>query len=166
MQTMEILFYGPVDYISYIFSKYLKGVLSYIFIILFLAVYFVVAAMMSNLGLSVKSLGIFLLSLFLSSCLISFGIFISTLTESVRISILLFLGIVVGMAAIQIIHGILIKIEDVDLVSPLFYLRRTLSIIKAGVQWASPFYYLNKGIEAISLGRMGKYTLSLVFSVI
>ena len=166
MQTMEILFYGPVDYISYIFSKYLKGVLSYIFIILFLAVYFVLAAMMSNLGLSVKSLGIFPLSLFLSSCLISFGIFISTLTESVRISILLFLGIVVGMAAIQIIHGILIKIEDVDLVSPLFYLRRTLSIIKAGVQWASPFYYLNKGIEAISLGSMGKYTLSLVFSVI
>jgi ABC-type transport system involved in multi-copper enzyme maturation permease subunit len=166
MQTMEILFYGPVDYISYIFSKYLKGVLSYIFIILFLAVYFVLAAMMSNLGLSVKSLGIFPLSLFLSSCLITFGIFISTLTESVRISILLFLGIVVGMVAIQIIHGILIKIEDVELVSPLFYLRRTLSIIKAGVQWASPFYYLNKGIEAISLGSMGKYTLSLVFSVI
>jgi ABC-type transport system involved in multi-copper enzyme maturation permease subunit len=166
MQTMEILFYGPVDYISYILSKYLKGVLSYIFIILFLAVYFAVAAIMSNLGLSPKSFGIFPLSLFLSSCLITFGIFISTLTESVRTSILLFLGIVVGMAAIQIFHGILIRVEDVNLISPLFYLRRTLFVIKAGVQWASPFYYLNKGIEAISLGSMREYILSIVFSII
>jgi ABC-type transport system involved in multi-copper enzyme maturation permease subunit len=132
MQTLEVLFYGPVDHTSYILSKYLKGLLSYIFIILFLVVYFAVASITSNLGLSVKFPGVLLLSLFLSSCVITFGIFVSTLTESVRTSILLFIGIVVN----------------------------------AGVKWASPFYYLTEGMEAVSIGSVAKYTLSAVFSII
>jgi len=166
MQTLEVLFYGPVDYTSYILSKYLKGVISYIFIIVFLAVYFLVVSMTSNLGLSMKLLRVLLLSFFLSSCVITFGIFISTLTESVRTAVLLFLGIVGGLIAIQVIHGMLIKMEEAHLSPLLLHLRNTISIINAGVKWASPFYYLNEGMEAVKLGNMGKYTLSLVASII
>lgn len=166
MQTLEVLFYGPVDHTSYILSKYLKGLLSYIFIILFLAVYFAVASITSNLGLSVKFPGVLLLSLFLSSCVITFGILVSTLTESVRTSILLFIGIVGGFIAIQVTHGMLIEMESSDLSPPLIYLRNSLSIINTGVKWASPFYYLTEGMEAVSIGSVAKYTSSAVFSII
>jgi ABC-type transport system involved in multi-copper enzyme maturation permease subunit len=166
MKTLEVLFYGPVDHTSYILSKYIKGLLSYIFIILFLAVYFAIASITSNLGLSVKLPSVLLLSLFLSSCVITFGIFVSTLTESVRTSILLFIGIVGGLIAIQVTHGALIKMEEANLSPPFIYLRNTLSIINAGVKWASPFYYLTEGMEAVSIGSVAKYSLSAVFSII
>jgi len=166
MQTLETLFYGPVDHAAYILSKYLKGVLSYIFIVVFLAVYFVIASVISNLGLSLKFLGVIFLSLFLSSCVITFGIFISTLAESVRTSVLLFIGIVGGLIAIQIMHGMLIKMEEPSLAGSFFYLKNILSIINAGVKWASPFFYVNKGMEAVSLGRVGMYVLSGGVSII
>ena len=166
MQTLEALFYGPVDHTAYILAKYLKGLLSYVFIILFLAVYFVVVSFISNLGLSVKFLGVILLSLFLSSCVISFGIFVSTLSESVRTSVLLFLGVIGGLIAIQVTHGMLIQMEEANLAPPLIYLRNTLAIINGGVKWVSPFYYVNEGMEAVSLGSVGKYALSGGSSVI
>lgn len=166
MQTLEALFYGPVDHATYILSKYLKGVLSYIFIVLFLAAYFTVASTVSNLGLSLKFFGVLLLSLFLSSCVITFGIFVSTLAGSVRTSVLLFLGIAGGLIAFQISHGALVRIEEPSLAAPLIYLRNTLAIINAGVKWASPFHYMNQGMEAVSLGSVGKYVLSGALSMI
>lgn len=166
MQTLELLFYGPVDHVSYVFSKYLKGVLSYLFIVMFLASYFIFASLTSNLGLSFKFLGVLVLSLFLSSCVISFGIFISTLTESVRTSVLLFVGIVGGLIAIQLTFEMLMNIGEVNLHPTLLYLRNTLSIIHAGVKWVSPFYYLDEGMEAVSLGSADKYALSSISSII
>jgi ABC-type transport system involved in multi-copper enzyme maturation permease subunit len=133
---------------------------------LFLMVYFVIVSMISNLGISLKFLGVVLLSLFLSSCVITFGIFISTLTGSVRTSVVLFFGIVGGLIAIQMTHGMLINTEEANLATPLVYLRNTLSLIHGGVKWASPFYYLNEGMEAVSLGSAGKYALSGGLSVI
>lgn len=166
MQTLELLFYGPVDYVSYIFAKYLKAVLSYMFIIILLVCYFFIASLTSNLGLSFKFLGVLVLSLFLSSCVISFGILMSTLAESVRTSVLLLLGIVGGLIAIQIALEVLMNMGEVNLAPALLYLRNTLSILHAIVKWVSPFYYLDKGMEAVSLGSVAKFAASGIFSTI
>lgn len=165
-QTLELLFYGPVDHTSYIFAKYLKAVLSYLFIIIFLACYFVIASLTSNLGLSFKFLGVLVLSFFLSSCVITLGILMSTLTESVRTSVLLLLGIVGGLIAIQITLEVLLNMGEVSLAPALIYLRNTLYIMHAIVKWVSPFYYLDKGMEAVSLGNAGKYAVSGISSII
>lgn len=165
MQTLELLFYGPVDHTSYIFAKYLKAVLSYLFIAILLVCYFVVASLTSNLGLSFKFLEVLVLSLFLSSCVITFGIFMSTLAESVRTAVLLLLGIVGGLIAIQIALDVLMTMGD-NLAPTLLYLRKTLSILHAIVKWVSPFYYLNKGMEAVSVGSAAKYAASGISSII
>ncbi|MBW2057223.1 MAG: ABC transporter permease subunit [Deltaproteobacteria bacterium] len=160
MQTLEVLFYGPVDYVVYILAKYIKGLLSYGFIVLFFAVYFAAVSMVCNLGISAKFWGVILLSLFLSSCVITFGIFVSTLSRSVRTSVVLFLGIVGALVAVQVIHGTLTQVEEAGLSLPVVYLRNTLGIINSAVKWVSPFYYLNEGMEAVSIGSFTKYALS------
>ncbi|UCD79101.1 MAG: ABC transporter permease subunit [Desulfobacterales bacterium] len=165
MQTLELLFYGPVDHTSYIFAKYLKAVLSYLFIAILLVCYFGIASLTSNLGLSFKFLEVLVLSLFLSSCVITFGIFMSTLAESVRTAVLLLLGIVGGLIAIQIALEVLMTMGD-NLAPSLLYLRKTLSVLHAIVKWVSPFYYLDKGMEAISLGSVAKYAVSGISSTI
>ena len=165
-QTLELLFYGPVNHSSYIFSKYLKGVLTYLFIILFLSIYFISSSLISNLGLSFRLLGVLILSFFLSSCVISFGILISTLTENVRTSILFFLGIVGGLIAIQITLEILANMGETSLHPAIRYLINTLGVIHAVVKWISPFYYLNEGLDAVSSGSAGRFFLSGITSII
>lgn len=166
MQTLEVLFYGPVDHVSFILGKYLKGMLSYVFITLFLAAYFIIVSTTSNLGLSLRFFSLIALSLSFCSCIITFGILISTLTENIRASVLLFLGIVGGLLAIHITHGMLIKMGEENLNAPLLYLRNTITIVNVGVKWASPFYYMKEAIEAARIGSIEKYALSMVFSTI
>ena len=165
-QTLELLFYGPVDHVSYVFSKYVKGILSYLFIALFLTAFFIFSAITSNLGLSWKFLVVLVLSLFLASCVIAFGVFVSSLTESVRTAILLFLGIVGALISIQIGLELLVGIGDENLAPVLILLRKSLSILHTGLKWISPFYYLDQGMEAVSLGSIGKYALSGISSII
>lgn len=165
-RTLEALFYGPVDHVSYILGKYVKSMLSYVFIVFFLAGYFVFMSRVLNLGLSTKFLGVLLLSFFLSSCVVSFGIFISTLTQSVRTSVLVFLGIVGGLITIQVTHGMLVRMAPENLPPPLIYLRNTVSIVNGGVKWVSPFHYLLSGREAVSLGTVRGYAVSGSSSVI
>jgi ABC-type transport system involved in multi-copper enzyme maturation permease subunit len=165
MQTLELLFYGPVDHTGYIFAKYLKAVLSYFFIVMLVVCYFAVASLTSNLGLSFKFLGVLALSFFLSSCVITFGIFVSTLSESARTAVLLLLGIVGSLVAVQIALEVLINMGD-NLPPALLYLRNTLSILHAIVKWVSPFYYLDKGMEAVSLGSAAKYAVSGMSSAV
>jgi ABC-type transport system involved in multi-copper enzyme maturation permease subunit len=166
IQTLELLFYGPVGYASYVFSKYLKGILSYLFIVVFMAFFFILASLTSNLELSWKFWVVLALSLFLSSCVITFGIFMSTLTESVRNSIFLFLVIIGGLIAIQISLEMLGSMRDENLAPVLVYVRNSVQILHTSVKWISPLYYFDKGMEAVSLGSLGKYVLSAVFSII
>ena len=165
MQTLELLFYGPVDHASYIFAKYLKAVLSYLFIVLLLVVYFVIASLISNLGLSFKFLGVLVLSVFLSSCVITCGIFMSTLSGSVRTAVLLLIGIVGGLIAVQLALEVLMNMGD-SLAPALLYLRNSLSVVHAVVKWVSPFYYLDQGMEAVALGSVAKYAVSGIFSTV
>ena len=164
-QTLELLFYGPVDRASYVLAKYCKAVLSYLFIVMLMVSYFLIASLISNLGLSFKFLGVLTLSFFLSSCVITFGIFMSTISESVRTSVLLLFGTVGGLISIQVALEVLMNMGD-DLAAALVYLRNTLSILHAMVKWVSPFYYLDKGMEAISLGSIVNYAVSGILSII
>ena len=90
----------------------------------------------------------------------------STLTESVRTAVLLLLGIVGGLIAIQIALEVLMNMGDVNLAPTLLYLRTTLAVIHTSVKWVSPFYYLDKGMEAVSVGSTEKYALSGIASII
>ena len=164
-QTLELLFYGPVDNTSYIFAKYVKAVLSYLYVSTLVVVYYVFASLTTNLGLSFKFLGVLALSFFLASCVITFGIFMSTLCRSVRNSVLLLFGIVGGLVAIQVVLEVLMNMGD-NLPPVFVHLRNTLSILHAIVKWVSPFYYLDKGMEAVSIGSAAKYAVSGIFSTV
>jgi len=165
-QTLEVLYYGPVSHTTYILGKYLKGMLSFTFILLFLTVFFVFASVMSNFGLSIRFPGVLLLSFFLSSCVIAFGIVISALSRSVRTAVLAFSGIVIGLVAVHVTHAMLIKLNAENLSPLLVYLGNTLSIVNAVVKWISPFHYLSEGMEAVRIGSAGQYAVSAILSML
>ena len=89
----------------------------------------------------------------------------STLCGSVRTSVLLLFGIVGGLVAVQVVLEVFMNMGD-NLAPALLHLRDTLSILYAMVKWVSPFYYLDKGMEAVSLGSVAKYAASGIFSTV
>ena len=166
LQTMEVLFYGPVDNVSFVLGKYIKGLLGFLVVAVFLVFYFALTSGVANLGLAARFWQTFVLSLFLVSCVISFGIIFSALTNGVRSSLLLFLGAIGLLLAIQLSNQFLSGLSSNVLSQPFIILRDGISIVALVVRWISPIAYFFEGLEAVSIASASKYLISLVSSII
>ncbi|MBC7189351.1 ABC transporter permease, partial [Candidatus Aerophobetes bacterium] len=105
--TLEVLFYGPVSSFSFLFGKYLTDMFLYLIILGFFAIYFLGVSFLTNLGFTPALVKAFFLSIFLASCMISFGLFISSVTGRVRSSIVWLIGILLAFLAIWFFQSML-----------------------------------------------------------
>ena len=164
--TLETLFYGPVSCPTYILGKYIKDMLTYLVIVVFFLVYFWGVSFLTNLGFSYGLVKVILVSIFSVSCIVSFGLFISSLTGKMRNSIIWLIGILILFLVIQVGQGILFSIPEEEISPVLTYLGNTLSVVSRGVNWISPFSYLTRGIDAVSLDNAFLYGLNIGYSII
>lgn len=164
--TLEVLFYGPVSSSSFLLGKYITDMLLYVIILGFFAVYFLGASLLTNLGFTLALGKAFLVSIFLASCMISFGLFISSLTGRVRSSIVWLIGILLAFLGIWFLENIFIHIPPESLSSWLLYIQKTLSVIYHFVNWVSPFSYLSRGMESIRIGSIKPFLLNIIYSTI
>ena len=164
--TLEVLFYGPVSSSSYILGKYIKNILTYFVVVLFFLVYFWGVSLLTNLGFSSRLGKAIVTSIFSLSCVISFGLFISSLTKKMRNSIIWLIGIFILFLAVGIGQTILLGMPQGEVSSALTYLTDTLSLVSRGTNWISPFSYLSRGIDAISLDNNLLWGLNILYSII
>jgi len=163
--TLEVLFYGPVSSFSFLFGKYLTDMFLYLIILGFFAIYFLGVSFLANLGFTPALIKAFFLSIFLASCMISFGLFISSITGRVRSSIVWLIGILLAFLAIWFFQSMLRGIPSEALSSWLLYLQKTLNIARHFINWISPFSYLTRGMESIRIGNVKPYLLNILYSV-
>lgn len=164
--TLEVLFYGPVDTVSYVLGKYIHQILAFLVMLAFSVINFVAVSLVTNLGFSRNFIGILLLSVFLASCMISFGIFLSAITRRMVVSIILFLGLVLFFIAFWVAHAWVMSIPGKDLTTLTIFARVVLDNLNTVLQWISPLSYLARGSTAIAMGNVGQYLLSIVSSVL
>lgn len=164
--TLEVLFYGPVSSSSYILGKYIKNILTYFVVVLFFLVYFWGVSLLTNMGFSSRLGKAILTSIFSVSCVISFGLFISSLTKKMRNSIIWLIGVLILFLAVEVGQTILLGLPQGEVSSILTYLSDTLSVVSRGVNWISPFSYLSRGIDAISLDNSFLWGLNILYSII
>ncbi len=163
--TLEVLFYGPVNSFTYILGKYIKDILTYLLMVVFLLIYFWGVSLLTNLGFSYGLLKTILVSIFSVSCIVSFGLFISSLTGKMRNSIIWLVGILALFLAIQIGQTILFGIPEENKSPVLTYLEDTLSVVFQGINWISPFSYLTRGIDSVYLDNTLLYGLNILYSL-
>lgn len=164
--TLEVLFYGPVSSLTYILGKYIKDILTYLVMVVFFLVYFWGVSLLTNLGFSYGLLKTILVSIFSVSCIVSFGLFISSITGKMRNSIIWLVGILALFLAIQIGQTILLGMPEENMSPVLIYLGDTLSVVSRGINWISPFSYLTRGIDSIYLGNTLLYGLNILYSLV
>ncbi len=164
--TLEVLWYGPVSSFSYLLGKYFKDIILYLIVLVLFGIYFWVVSTITNLGFTIDLAKAFLVSIFVVSCFISFGLFISSLATRVRSSVIWLVGILLAFLALWFASSILNVLPEESLSSSLIYLRGTLSLIFTLINWISPFSYLSRGMGSIPVGNNLIYTLNIVYSII
>lgn len=164
--TLEVLFYGPVDAISYLLSKFVHQILAFIVVLLFALVNFYLVSRLTNLGFTADFLGFLVLSLFLTSCMVSFGIFLSVSTRRTMASIIVFLGLVFFFLAFSVAHSVVMSLPGQSMTPLLVYVRVILDNMNDVMQWISPLSYFSRGMTAVFMRDYAQYAVSLLSSVV
>ena len=165
--TMETLFYGPVDAVSYILGKYLAQMVTYLVMMVIYAVCFMIYALLTNFTFPLSVGWVVLLSILIASNIITFGIFISALSGGVRPAVLFFMGVVVILTALQFGQEILAVLPwSDDYYNPVLFLQNVLAAVNRLLNWLSPFSFLMQGMEAVRRGSMSTYLIVTLVSAI
>jgi len=164
--TMEVLFYGPVDSISYVLGKYFHQLLAYLVILVFSLINFYAISVVTNVGFSIDILGIMFLSIFLTSCMVSFGILLSVSTRRVIVSVVLFLALVLFFLVFSMVHTWIMSIAGQNLTPTMVYVRVILDNANNFIKWISPVDYFIRGMNAVFRRDPGGYALSILSSLI
>lgn len=136
----EMLLYGPFNPAIYIVSSFISVIIGFIIVSIVTLLFSFTIAAVSNIFLDWKVLFIFINSLLLFSCIISFGLFIAAVVKKIASALLIFTITVSFLFIIQMI-----------MVSALYgSAKKIISYPGIVVQWISPFFYffqLSQGYE-------------------
>jgi len=162
--TLEVLFYGPVDVVSYIGAKFVHLILAFIVVLAFSVVNFLLVSQLTNFGFTADFFWFLVLSLFLMSCMASFGILLSALTRRMMASVIAFLGIVLFLLGFNLAHAF---IMGMTAVTPfLVYVRMILDNMKVVIDWISPIAYFGRGFAAVAARDATQFAISIVSSIV
>jgi len=162
-KTIEVLFYTPIDELSFIFGKYLGQIALYFYILLISLIFFIVLGFVFSMPITFDFVKVVILSVFLISCVISGGLLISTISSNVSSSILILIGVSIGLMFIQMVGGI-IGIIPSDPTSLIGIIKDAVSQLLSLTNYISPFAYLNMGWDAIGKSDNIKLVLSILYS--
>jgi ABC-type transport system involved in multi-copper enzyme maturation permease subunit len=164
--TLEVLFYGPVDSLSYVLGKYTQQLLTFGVVLVFSLVNFFLISQFTNLGFSGNFFGLLLLSVFLASCMIAFGIFLSAAAKRTVFAVVLFLALVLFFVIFWGAHTLIMSLPGKNLTTLLVYTRLVLDNLNAVIQWISPLAYFIRGMVAVSQANVGQYLVSVISSLV
>jgi len=164
--TLEVLFYGPVTSGSFLWGKYLKDLCLGIVALGFTALYFGLVSVLTNIGFTVGLVKALVMGVFLLSCIVSFGLFISSLTGRIRSSVLTLVAVLGAFLAIQFAYNALLGFEKESLSVPLLYVRQAMSYVFRGISWISPFAYLSRGLDSVVLENPFLYATHIVYALV
>ena len=150
--ALELLAYGPADGAAYFLASFVKDLLLSLLSLAIIACFLLAAALMNNLLLGPMFAYSLVLILFFSLSIYAYGILASSLTENSGSAIALFTGI--------ILFFLIILLGSFTIVSD--YVQTLSRVFAWVVQWLSPFFYSNLGLQAVQAGETGKIVLSLI----
>ncbi len=165
--TLEVLFYGPVDHVSYIVGKYLAQVITYLVMMALYVPSFILHTLLTNLVFPAGLAWAILLSVFTVSAVVALGIFLSTVARNVRASLFLFGVTTLAFLGIQVGHTILVTLPAQGrYYDPMLFLKNTFAILNQTALWLSPYSYLDRGMEAVVRGSAGVYLALFLLSAV
>lgn len=164
-RTLQVLFYTPVSHQSLVLAKYLAQLLSSLSLLSITVIFLAFTAWITKFPMGLDLFWALLLSIFLVSAMVAFGLSISAYARSVRGAVLLFLILLVLLFGLQIFGRVLDQVLPVSNPNLLVYLTPALDVILFVTAQFSPLAYLLRGLEAVALSSSLDYLLSALLSL-
>jgi ABC-type transport system involved in multi-copper enzyme maturation permease subunit len=150
--TLEVLFYGPVDEVSYILGKVGGLLVAYVAALPLLLLSLLLLAWVSGFTLTPVIIASLALSIIPAAEIAGFGILLSVGTDRVRSAVLLLLGVAVVLLGVNLAYRIVLLVPIEDPASPVLPLRDTLAGLDLAVSWIAPFTYLERIVDGVMAG--------------
>lgn len=163
--TLEVLFYGPVDEISYILGKVGGLLVAFITALPLLHVVFVLLSLMTGFVLTTKMLVSLALSIVPAATIIGFGVLLAVGIGRVRTAVLLLIAVIAAILGISFAYNLVLQIPISDAASPVLPLRDGLAALDKIVDWLSPFSYLERVVDGVTRGAWRSAATSLAVAV-
>ncbi len=164
--TLETLFYGPIDTVSYIGGKLTAFGVTYAAILAVCILGYLPYAALTGFTMPAPIWAIIGLSLPVTLHVVAVGTFLSTASRRVRTSLGWFLAIILGLLALQFSPDLIALAPATNrFYQPMRLMRQILEQIHLVVTWLSPFSLLIKGTEAVRRGDAGQYLEALGITI-
>ncbi len=150
--TIEMLFYGPVDEYSYILGNFFAQIKVFLLALVVVLVWINLSIWLLNLDFRVDVLIMLLASILMCGQLVAFGLLLAVWGGKRRNALIYFILIIVligGIQAADLIVSTLVEIQSNTLTDPFVFLRNILSWLSQIIAWVSPYSQLNNIFDAI-----------------
>jgi ABC-type transport system involved in multi-copper enzyme maturation permease subunit len=159
--TLEVLFYGPVDELSYITAKIGGQVAAYVLMLPVLLVTVLILGAMTGFLVSGRILLTLGVSIIPAVQIVAFGVLLSVATSRVRTAIALFAGIIVVLLGVSLAYAMILLVPLENPNSPLLPVRDGLAAANAIVSWVSPLSYVERIVDSSLTGARREALTSL-----
>jgi len=167
--TLEVLFYGPIDYTAYVLGKFITPMLACVAVIVLDVGWAWGFARLSNFFFSLDLLPVAWLALLSGVTIVAFSILVSATTRSARAALVTLVLVIIVLGAIQVGYDVLTELApppDPNRVNPLLFLRDALGALNQLASWVSPYAYLSDGIDAWVSSDMLGYVRAMLLAMV
>jgi len=164
--TLQTLFLSPVDEICYILGKYFHQMFCLIIFISISAIYVLLSSVIINFSIPSKLIKLIFLLIFAGSNIISFGIFISSLSKNVKNSVILFITFLIFFFGIEMTNSIFMRMYLKEVNTSIVYIRGIVEVMNNIVRIVSPFSLIKNGFDTLRIGNSLAYNQNLLFSIV
>lgn len=163
--TLEVLFYGPVDEISYVTGKVGGLLLAFVAALPLLGVAFALLSVITGFAVTPAMLASLVVSFVPAAMIISFGVLLAVGTSRVRTAILLLIAVIAVIVGTSFAYNLVLLVPVSDAASPILPLRDGLVVLDEIVGWLSPFSYLERVVEGAARGAWQSAAANLALAL-
>lgn len=163
--TLEVLFYGPIDELSYIVGKLLGQLGGYVAILAVVIAGLLLLSFLTGFAMTGSVIAGLILSVAVAAQVVAFALLLSVLGGRVRSGVLLFIGVTVILVAITLGNQAVAALPIESATSAVIPVRDALAALQSVVAWISPYVALERTIDSIALGAWTTTTLVSVLCV-
>ncbi|MGD8458459.1 MAG: hypothetical protein PVF83_18950 [Anaerolineales bacterium] len=150
--TIEMLFYGPVDESSYMLGNFFAQIKLFIYTLVPILIWMNLSIWLLNLDFRLDMFAMLIASIFMCGQLVAFGLLMAAWGGKRRNALVYFLLIILLVGGIQVadlIVSTLVQIQSSIETDPVVVVRNVLSAVNSVIAWISPYSQLDNTFDAI-----------------
>ena len=153
--TLKVLFFGPVDGVSYLLGRLCSQTLLFVLAGTTLLLWAAALGWMTNLLVQADLLGVLALGLLTNGAVVAFGLLVAGWGRTARTALVVFALVLLLALLVQFGEQALLQLASQsgsNRQDSLGFLRSVLEVLNGLLLWLSPFAQMSRGMDALLAG--------------